>query len=74
MNQILLSQALWGLTGLACLTFATAAHAARPLATDDTGVLDRGDCEVEAVLARDKADGVRTNGRSLQLGLSLIHI
>lgn len=65
MNRFLLRHALLPLGSLA---LATVAHAARPLATDDTGVLDRGDCEVEAVLGRDKADGIRTRGRSLQMG------
>jgi hypothetical protein len=54
--------------GFTACGVAFAAHAARPLATDDTGVLDRGDCELEAVLSRDKADGVTVDGRSLQLG------
>lgn len=55
----------------AALMTATALHAARPLATDDTGVLDRGDCELEAVASRDKADGVRVDGQSLQLGCGI---
>ncbi len=56
------------LLGLIGLALAAQAHAARPLATDDTGVLDRGSCELEAVLSRDKADGVRADGSALQLG------
>jgi hypothetical protein len=44
------------------------AHAARPLSTDDTGVLDKGNCEAEAVLARDEAEGVTVRGQGLQLG------
>jgi hypothetical protein len=31
-------------------------------------VLDKGSCEIEAVLSRDKADSATTTGRSLQLG------
>lgn len=54
-----------GLTGVA---LAAAAHAARPLASDDTGVLDKASCEIEAVLSRDKADRTTVTGRSLQLG------
>jgi hypothetical protein len=56
------------LVGLAGLTLAAAAHSARPLITDDTGVLDRGSCELEAVFSRDKADGATVDGNSLQLG------
>jgi hypothetical protein len=56
------------LVGLSGLLLSVAAQAARPLATDDTGVLDRGDCELEAVLSRDKAAGVKVDGTSLQLG------
>lgn len=65
MQTTLIQQSLVGLTGIA---FAVFAHAARPLVTDDTGVLDRGSCEFEAVLARDKADGASVAGKSLQLG------
>jgi hypothetical protein len=50
-----------------CLT--ASAWAARPLVTDDPGVLDRGSCELEAVLAHDHVPGEsRVRGRSLQLG------
>lgn len=65
MHTTLTQRTLFGLAGLAV---ATAAHAARPLATDDTGVLDKGSCELEGVLAREKADGITVNGSSLQLG------
>ena len=65
MHKTLVRQSLVGLAGLG---FAIAAHAARPLVTDDTGVIDRGRCEVESVLSRDKADGVTADGKSLQLG------
>ena len=65
MHTTLTQRTLIALSGLA---LATAAHAARPLATEDTGVLDRGSCELEGVLARDKADGITVNGSSLQLG------
>lgn len=44
------------------------AHAARPLNTDDTGVLERGRCESEAVLSRDKFEGATLRAQSLQLG------
>jgi hypothetical protein len=57
-----------GLLVLFGLTLAVSAHAARPLVTDDTGVLDRGHCELEAALSQDKADGVRADGSALQLG------
>jgi hypothetical protein len=56
------------LVGLSALALASAAHGARPLMTDDTGVLDRGSCELEAVQSRDKAEGATVNGNSLQLG------
>lgn len=39
---------------------ATAAHAGRPLVTEDAGVLDRGDCEWESVAARDTARSTPT--------------
>ena len=47
---------------------ATAAHAARPLNTDDTGVLEQGRCEAEAVLSQDKSEGTTVRGQGLQLG------
>jgi len=65
MQNTLAQRSILGAMGL-LITFA--AHAARPLATDDTGVLDRGDCELEAVLSRDKAADATVNGSSLQLG------
>lgn len=65
MQTTLIQRTLAGLTGL---VLAVAAHAARPLITDDTGVLDKGSCELEAVLSRDKADGAQVDGKSLQLG------
>lgn len=48
-------------------------NAARPLVTDDTGTLDRGACELEAVVSRDTAQGLRVNGQSLQLGCGVGH-
>ena len=65
MQTTLVQQTLVGLSGL---VLSVAAHAARPLSTDDTGVLDQGSCELEAVLSRDKADGTQVDGKSLQLG------
>ena len=65
MQTTLVHQTLVGLSGL---VLAVASHAARPLVTDDTGVLDQGSCELEAVLSRDKADGAQVDGKSLQLG------
>jgi hypothetical protein len=44
------------------------ASAARPLVTDDAGVLDRGDCEVEAVWGRDRMAGTSAFDQSLQAG------
>lgn len=57
-----------GLVTLLGIGLAATAHAARPLNTDDTGVLDPGRCEAEAVLVRDKADGATVRGQGLQLG------
>jgi hypothetical protein len=61
--------AIAGLCGaLACLP----GHAARPLVTDDPGVLERGSCEAEAVLGRDRAPGTDTvRAQSLQVGCGL---
>lgn len=57
---------------LAALCAATAAGGARPLVTDDPGVLERGQCEVEAVQAADRVPGEpRLRGRSLQLGCGI---
>lgn len=55
---------------IACglLLNALAALAARPLQTDDAGVIERGGCEVEAVALRHAADGERATENSLQLG------
>lgn len=59
------------LATLVVIGMASTAHAARPLSTDDTGVLDKGGCEAEAVLSRDKSEGVTARGQSLQLGCGL---
>lgn len=56
------------LAALLGIGLAAAAQAARPLNTDDTGVLDPGRCEAETVISRDKADGATVRGQSLQLG------
>lgn len=45
------------LAALAALTLCGAAQAARPLATEDADVLDRGQCEVEGVIAQSKPSG-----------------
>mgnify|MGYP006335608167 CR=1 FL=1 len=45
-----------------------AAHAGRPLQTEDAGVLDRADCEVEGFTARTSAFGVSVRENALQLG------
>lgn len=62
---------LQALAGLCSLALTLATQAARPLATDDSGVLDRGSCELEAVHSRDKAEGVRVRGNALQVGCGL---
>jgi hypothetical protein len=45
-----------------------AAHAGRPLQTEDAGVLDRAACEVEGFTARASAFGTALRENSLQLG------
>jgi len=45
------------LATLAALTLCGAAQAARPLATEDADVLDRGQCEAEGVIAQSKPSG-----------------
>lgn len=64
MTQLGLAAALCAGT-LQCLP----AHAGRPLQTDDAGVVEHGDCEVEAAWTRQRlAPGLRSNEASLQLG------
>jgi hypothetical protein len=50
------------------LAGALPAQAARPLNTDDAGVLDRGACELELARGRETAEGERSTGTGLQLG------
>ena len=52
------------------LSFAAlGAHAGRPMATEDAGVLDRGACELESYVARATASGLPSaRALSLQLG------
>ncbi len=59
---------LCGALALACAH----THAARPLVTDDPGVLEHGSCEAEAVAGRARAPGTdTTRARSLQAGCGL---
>ncbi len=60
------------LVALAGLVLAAASQAARPLVTDDTGVLSPGSCELESTLSREKADGATVKGQSLLLGCGLV--
>jgi hypothetical protein len=53
------------------LALLTPAQAARPLNTDDAGVLDRGACELEAARTREKAEGMRAAGTEVQLGCGI---
>lgn len=53
---------------LAC---ATSAQAGRPLQTDDAGVVERGGCEIEAAVSRDKAAGVTGHLGYVQLDCGL---
>ena len=51
----------------AALTLSSAAHAARPLATEDADVLERGECEAEGVIAESKpSDEPSTRGWTAQ--------
>ena len=68
MKKSLFRRSLASLLGLG---LAATVHAARPLNTDDTGVLDKGACEAEAVFSRDRSEGVTVRGRGLQVGCGL---
>lgn len=55
--------------GLMALALAGTAHAARPLSTEDSDALTRGDCEWESVATQARATGVDSaRGWSTQLG------
>jgi hypothetical protein len=56
------------ITALAAGLLPQAAHAGRPLQTEDAGVLDRADCEVEGFTARASAFGASVRENALQLG------
>lgn len=45
-----------------------AAHAGRPLQTEDAGVLGKGECELEAVLEQARVGPVRARGQGLGVG------
>lgn len=45
--------------------------AGRPLQTDDAGLLDRGDCELEGVASRRLADDERSTAVGLQVGCGI---
>jgi hypothetical protein len=48
-----------------------AALAGRPLQTEDAGILDRGDCELEAVLERAGSGPEQVRAQGLGLGCGL---
>lgn len=56
---------------LAALLACDSVQAARPLVTEDAGVLDRGDCELEGVGSRLSVDGRRARSGLLQLACGL---
>lgn len=57
------------LAALLCLAACGAAHAGRPLATEDADVLDRGECEAEGFVARQTVTGsAAVDGTALQVG------
>lgn len=56
------------LLALSALIVATAANAARPLATDDAGVLERRECEWEGGFDRARVEGVTTRVFGTQVG------
>jgi hypothetical protein len=58
-------------TALAALALAAAAHAGRPLQTEDAGVLDRGGCELEGAHLRETTLGRRASETGLGLGCGL---
>lgn len=53
---------------LAGASLALAAHAGRPLQTEDAGVLERGACELEGATERVSVSGASARGSSLQFG------
>jgi hypothetical protein len=57
------------LAALCLLVCGATAHAGRPLATEDAGVLERGDCEVESFAGRARVAGEPSSlTQSLQFG------
>jgi hypothetical protein len=61
-------QTTLSIVALACALCATAAHAGRPLQTEDAGVVERGDCELEGASARLKFAGISGRETGLQIG------
>ncbi len=53
--------------GLAALVVSLPALAGRPLQTDDAGMLERSDCELEGATLRESAGRDRSTESSLQL-------
>jgi hypothetical protein len=56
------------LAALLFSTIALGAQAGRPLQTEDAGVLERGECELEGAVQQVNADGGRSRQTSLQVG------
>jgi len=56
---------------VAMLSLPPPAGAARPLQTDDAGVLDRADCELEGSGLRQRADAERSSQAGLQLACGM---
>lgn len=55
----------------AALLLSATAHAGRPLQTEDAGVLDRGDCELELALGRERGDAPSVRTASAQFGCGI---
>ena len=56
------------LLAVAAVLGADAAHAGRPLQTEDAGVLDAGACELEVAAARERSDEPSLSGARAQFG------
>lgn len=59
------------LTALACAALSLSAQAGRPLQTEDAGVLERGDCELEGATQRVSVDRARATEHALQFGCGI---
>ncbi len=67
MHKLLTRQPTLAFALLVLLAPCTVAHAGRPLQTEDAGVLEPGECELEAVAQRQREAGARARQTSLGL-------